>query len=26
MIGIGLLDHIVIGDHKFVSLKEKGYV
>lgn len=26
MIGIELLDHIIIGDHKFVSLKEKGYV
>lgn len=26
MIGIELLDHLVIGDHKFVSLKEKGYV
>lgn len=26
MIGIDLLDHIVIGDRKFVSLKEQGYV
>jgi len=26
LIGISLLDHIIIGDHKFVSLKEKGYV
>lgn len=26
MIGIEVLDHIVIGDEKFVSLKEKGYV
>ncbi|MFB1051673.1 DNA repair protein RadC [Paraliobacillus sp. JSM ZJ581] len=26
MIGIELLDHLVIGDHKFISLKEKGYV
>ncbi|WP_112181492.1 RadC family protein [Paraliobacillus zengyii] len=26
MIGIELLDHLVIGDQKFVSLKEKGYV
>lgn len=26
MIGIELLDHLVIGDKKFVSLKEKGYV
>ncbi|SET70022.1 DNA replication and repair protein RadC [Oceanobacillus limi] len=26
MIGIELLDHLVIGDRKFVSLKEKGYV
>ncbi|WP_222599191.1 RadC family protein [Aquibacillus kalidii] len=26
MIGIELLDHLVIGDHKFVSLKEKGYL
>ncbi len=26
MIGIELLDHIVIGDRKFISLKEKGYV
>ncbi|HLR14599.1 MAG TPA: DNA repair protein RadC [Bacillota bacterium] len=26
MIGIDILDHIIIGDLKFVSLKEKGYV
>ncbi|MCT2537953.1 DNA repair protein RadC [Aquibacillus koreensis] len=26
MIGIEVLDHLVIGDHKFVSLKEKGYL
>ncbi|WP_010651047.1 RadC family protein [Oceanobacillus massiliensis] len=26
MIGIDLLDHLIIGDRKFVSLKEKGYV
>ncbi len=26
MIGIELLDHIIIGDRKFVSLKEQGYV
>lgn len=26
IIGIELLDHIIIGDQKFVSLKEKGYV
>lgn len=26
MLGIELLDHIVIGDRKFVSLKEKGYL
>ncbi|BAM47146.1 DNA repair protein RadC [Amphibacillus xylanus NBRC 15112] len=26
MIGIELLDHLIIGDHRFVSLKEKGYV
>lgn len=25
IIGIELLDHIIIGDGKFVSLKEKGY-
>ncbi|WP_315901706.1 JAB domain-containing protein, partial [Bacillus pumilus] len=24
--GIQLLDHLVIGDQKFVSLKEKGYL
>ncbi|WP_175477756.1 RadC family protein [Halobacillus alkaliphilus] len=26
MIGIELLDHLVIGDQKFISLKEKGYL
>lgn len=26
MIGIEMLDHLVIGDRKFVSLKEKGYL
>lgn len=26
MLGIDVLDHIVIGDQKFVSLKEKGYI
>ncbi|WP_096153192.1 RadC family protein [Bacillus sp. FJAT-45066] len=26
LIGIELLDHLIIGDQKFVSLKEKGYV
>ncbi|MBO9130508.1 DNA repair protein RadC [Bacillus sp. 165] len=26
MMGIELLDHIIIGEHKFVSLKEKGYI
>lgn len=26
ILGIDLLDHIIIGDHQFVSLKEKGYI
>ncbi|EOO64346.1 DNA repair protein RadC [Bacillus cereus VD196] len=26
IIGIEVLDHIIIGDHKFVSLKEKGHI
>lgn len=26
VIGIELLDHLVIGDRKYVSLKEKGYI
>ncbi len=26
ILGIDLLDHIIIGDHKFISLKEKGYI
>ncbi|WP_332647160.1 RadC family protein [Lysinibacillus sp. 54212] len=25
IIGIDLIDHIIIGDHQFISLKEKGY-
>ena len=25
LIGIELLDHIIIGDDRFISLKEKGY-
>lgn len=25
LVGIELLDHIIIGDNKFISLKEKGY-
>lgn len=25
IIGIDVLDHIIIGDHQFISLKEKGY-
>lgn len=25
IIGIDLVDHIIIGDHQFVSMKEKGY-
>ncbi|MEK5232726.1 DNA repair protein RadC [Lysinibacillus sp. FSL K6-0232] len=25
IIGIEVIDHIIIGDHQFVSLKEKGY-
>jgi len=25
IIGIELLDHVIIGDHQFISLKEKGY-
>lgn len=24
LIGIGLLDHIIIGDHRYISLKEEG--
>lgn len=26
IIGIELLDHIIIGDHQFISMKEKGYI
>jgi len=26
MIGIEVLDHLVIGNRKFISLKEKGYL
>jgi DNA repair protein RadC len=26
IIGIELLDHLIIGDRKYVSLKEKGYM
>ncbi|QPA30230.1 RadC family protein [Thermaerobacillus caldiproteolyticus] len=26
MIGIEVLDHLIIGDQKFISLKEKGYM
>ncbi|KOO46967.1 RadC family protein [Priestia koreensis] len=26
IIGIDLLDHLIIGDRKYISLKEKGYV
>lgn len=26
LVGIEILDHLVIGDRKYVSLKEKGYV
>lgn len=26
MIGIDILDHLIIGENKFVSLKEKGYL
>lgn len=26
MMGIDVLDHIVIGNHQFISLKEKGYM
>ena len=25
IIGIDLIDHIIIGDHQFTSMKEKGY-
>lgn len=26
VMGVELLDHIIIGDHQFTSLKEKGYI
>ncbi|PWU68337.1 DNA repair protein RadC [Gracilibacillus dipsosauri] len=26
MIGIEMLDHLIIGDRRFISLKEKGYL
>lgn len=26
IIGIELLDHVIIGDHQFISMKEKGYM
>lgn len=26
IIGIDLIDHIIIGDHQFISMKEKGYM
>lgn len=26
VMGVELLDHVIIGDHKFISLKEKGYI
>lgn len=26
IIGIELLDHVIIGDRKYISLKEKGYL
>jgi DNA repair protein RadC len=26
IMGVELLDHIIIGEHRFVSLKEKGYI
>jgi DNA repair protein RadC len=26
IIGVDLLDHLIIGENKFVSLKEKGYL
>ncbi|MEG0259949.1 MAG: DNA repair protein RadC, partial [Lysinibacillus sp.] len=25
IMGIDLIDHVIIGDHQFISLKEKGY-
>lgn len=26
IIGIELIDHVIIGDHQYVSMKEKGYI
>ncbi|WP_313891719.1 DNA repair protein RadC [Psychrobacillus sp.] len=26
LMGIEMLDHVIIGDHQFISLKEKGYM
>ena len=26
LMGIEVLDHVIIGDHQFISLKEKGYM
>ncbi len=26
LMGIEVLDHVIIGDHRFISLKEKGYM
>ena len=26
IVGIDLLDHIIVGDDNYVSLKEKGYI
>jgi len=26
LVGISLLDHVIIGDGKYVSLKEQGYL
>lgn len=26
IMGIEVLDHVIIGDHQFLSLKEKGYM
>ena len=25
IVGVDLLDHVIIGDHQFISMKEKGY-
>ncbi|AXH99308.1 DNA repair protein RadC [Sporosarcina sp. PTS2304] len=26
IMGVDVLDHIIIGDQKFISLKDKGYI